>query len=68
MNEDNAIGYIFGCIIALVATVYFLRLTFSLPRFLRYRRMELHLLIEIAKANGVTNERIEAITKSDNDL
>jgi hypothetical protein len=63
MNSDNAIPYIFGYIIAFIIAVFVTRAIFSIPKLLKYQRMQILLLAEMAKAQGVDLERIEKIKK-----
>ncbi len=68
MNQENAIVYIIAYAIGVFLTICFTRLIFSIPKFLRYKRMEIKILIEIARVQGVPEERIETIKKSDEEL
>jgi len=63
MNSDNAIPYILGYIIAFIIAVFVTRAIFSIPKLLKYQRMQILLLAELAKAQGVDPERIEKIKK-----
>jgi len=63
MNPDNAIFYIIGYVIAFVVGVFITRAIFSIPKLLKYQRMQVLLLAELAKAQGVDTERIEKIKK-----
>ncbi len=63
MNDNNAFLYILGYIIGTVLAIYITRLIFSIPKFLKYQRMQVLLLAELAKIQGVDTDRIEKIKK-----
>jgi hypothetical protein len=63
MNSDNVIPYILGYMIAFIIAVFVTRAIFSIPKLLKYQRMQILLLAELAKAQGVDPERIEKIKK-----
>jgi len=63
MNQDNAIGYIIGYIVAFIIAIFITRAIFSIPKLLKYQRMQVLLLAELAKVQGVDAERIEKIKK-----
>ncbi|MFI5138533.1 MAG: hypothetical protein ACHQIM_11970 [Sphingobacteriales bacterium] len=61
MNQENAIIYLLGYGIGIVIVIFVTRLIFSIPTFLKYQRMQVLLLAELAKIQGVDTERIEKI-------
>jgi hypothetical protein len=61
MNTNEIMVYIIGYTLAFIIAVFITRAIFSIPMFLKCQRMQILLLAEIAKANGVDDERIEKI-------